>query len=219
MKKTQGTDEYLEAIYVLSTEGQTVLGSVLAQYLDVSRPTVTQMIQKLNQEGYVNQTESREIVLTEEGKQRAEVIVRRHRLIERWLTDVLGFDWATAHEEASRLEYAISERVEKRLAEVLGYPTTCPHGNVIPGSGKVNAMADPISSFPIPSKAKVIRIFEHAEEDPDTLHFLEGNGIVPGAEIELVGVSKLQKELSIIVDKQNIQVPLEIADRILALEV
>ncbi|WP_027417671.1 metal-dependent transcriptional regulator [Aneurinibacillus terranovensis] len=219
MNKKQGMDKYLEAIYILHTEGQNVIGSKLADYLGVARPTVSQTVQRLIALGYVADTDTREIILSDAGVQRAETIIRRHRLLERWLTDVLGFDWAEAHEEASRLESALSERVEKRLAQALGNPTTCPHGNVIPGSGGFVANATPLSQMPIPATVKINRIFEHAEEDMDILRFLEGNGFVPGAEIGLISSSPSEHTITAFINGASVLIPIELAERILAVEV
>ncbi|WDM03043.1 metal-dependent transcriptional regulator [Alicyclobacillus cycloheptanicus] len=178
-------EEYLEAIYILDAEGDTVLASRLADYLDVARPTVTQTVQRMTASGYVATGEGKEIVLTEEGRQLAEKMVRRHRLLERWLTDELGLDWADAHVEAGRLEHAISPKVEERLAERLGNPTTCPHGNVIPGSGARQEQGQPLSQVEGAKTVTVIRIVEQAEEDLELLRFLHKAGIVPGATLRV----------------------------------
>lgn len=185
MPRTHGMDEYLEAIYVLDAEGDVVLASRLADYLDVARPTVTQTVQRMTASGFVAAGEGRSIVLTAEGRRKAEEMVRRHRLLERWLTDELGLDWADAHVEAGRLEHAISPEVENRLAERLGNPTTCPHGNVIPGSGVKQMPGRPLSGMDGGQTVTVIRIVEQAEEDLDLLRFLHRAGIVPGAQVVL----------------------------------
>lgn len=215
MKKTQGIDDYLEAIYILHTEGHTVYGAKVADYLGVARPSVTKMMQRLVSLGYVEDKESRDIRLTSQGLKRAEVVIRRHRLIERWLTDVLGLDWAEAHEEANRLEHAISERVETRLARSLGYPTTCPHGNVIPGSGATISRAVPLSEMAVPATVRISRIFEQVEEDSGILRFLEQNGIVPEAQIQLVSLSPSDDKITVLVQGNEISIPMALAHRIL----
>lgn len=184
MAKTHGTDEYLEAVYILQTEGETVLSSKLADYLGVARPTITQTVQRLTNQGLLSAS-GKEIVLTPEGTKRAERVLRRHRLLERWLTDELGLDWADAHVEAARLEHSISPLVEDRLAQKLGHPQTCPHGNAIPGSGARPLSGTPLDEVSAPAEVKVIRIVELAEEDLDLLRFLHRAGIVPGAVLTL----------------------------------
>src|SRR5438876_9903483 len=115
------------------SEGEPLRSARLADWLGVSRPTVTIGLRRMARDGMVRLTRSKEIELTAAGMKAAEAIVRRHRIMERWLTDALGLDWVTADEEAARLEHAVSDRVESRLWEQLGRPTSCPHGNPIPG--------------------------------------------------------------------------------------
>src|SRR6202171_6457751 len=124
---------YLEAIYYVWQEGETVRSARLADWLSVSRPTVTVGLRRMSRDGMVRLNARKEIELTAKGLRMAEPIVRRHRIMERWLTDALGLDWVTADEEAARLEHAVSDVVEKRLYEALGRPASCPHGNPIPG--------------------------------------------------------------------------------------
>src|ERR1700736_5438728 len=127
---------YLEAIYYIRAEGEPVRSARLADWLSVSRPTVTVALRRMSRDGMVRLNARKEIELTAKGLRMAEAIVRRHRIMERWLTDGLGLDWVTADEEAARLEHAVSDVVERRLYEVLGKPKTCPHGNPIPGYSK-----------------------------------------------------------------------------------
>src|SRR3989454_4759435 len=137
---TRGPSEvvshYLEAIYYMWSEGEPLRSARLADWLGVSRPTVTVALRRMGGYGMVRMNGRKEIELTPSGRRAAEAIVRRHRIMERWLTDGLGLDWVTADEEAARLEHAVSEVVERRLYEVIGRPTTCPHGNPIPGYSK-----------------------------------------------------------------------------------
>ncbi|MCL6637680.1 MAG: metal-dependent transcriptional regulator [Alicyclobacillus sp.] len=216
MPRTHGIQEYLEGIYVLETEGVTVLSSVLADYLGVSRPTVTQTVQRLTAAGLVTTGEGREIVLTEQGRREAEAIVRRHRLLERWLTDELGLDWADAHVEAGRLEHAVSPLVEQRLMERLGRPTTCPHGNVIPGTGAKQAAGKPLTTVARPAAVRVVRILEQAEEDLELLRFLHKAGIVPGALLQVEGGDRpFEAGIPIAVNGQHYALEEEVARRIL----
>src|SRR5450759_3627523 len=123
----------MEAIYYMWTEGEKLRSARLADWQGVRRPTVTVELRRMTGYGMVQMNRRKEIELTPSGRRAAEAIVRRHRIMERWLTDGLGLDWVTADEEAARLEHAVSEVVERRLYEVLGRPGTCPHGNPIPG--------------------------------------------------------------------------------------
>src|SRR5436189_5352853 len=127
---------YLEAIYYMWSEGEPLRSSRLADWLGVSRPTVAVGLRRMTRDGLVSMNGRKEIELTDAGMRAAESIVRRHRIMERWLTDALGLDWVTADEEAARLEHAVSDVVERRLYEALGRPSTCPHGNPIPGRSR-----------------------------------------------------------------------------------
>jgi DtxR family Mn-dependent transcriptional regulator len=216
MARRHGMEEYLEAIYVLEGEGETVLPSKLADYLGVARPTVTQTVHRLTQSGYVRSGEGKEILLTERGRERAEQVVRRHRLLERWLTDELGLDWADAHVEAGRLEHSISTLVEQQLFEHLGHPTTCPHGNVIPGSGATQPAGQPLSDVSAPAEVKVIRIVEMAEEDLELLRFLHRAGIVPGNTLRLVrGINPYEAGIKVVVNGNTYALDAAVARRVL----
>src|SRR5437867_8118118 len=149
---------YLEAIYYIRAEGEFVRSARLADWLGVSRPTVTVALRRMTRDGMVRQTARKEIELTDRGRQAAAAIVRRHRIMERWLTDTLGLDWVAADEEAARLEHAVSEVVERRLYEALGRPRTCPHGNPIPGHSKAAAREVRLASLEAGDGAAVTRV-------------------------------------------------------------
>ena len=127
-------EEYSEAIYELAEDGVPVIQARISERLDVSRPAVSEMVRRMEREDLVKVHESGEITLTSEGKELATTIVRRHRLAECFLTDVLGLNWTDAHSEAGRWEHVISPTVEEAMLRALGDPDTCPHGNPIPGS-------------------------------------------------------------------------------------
>ncbi len=127
-------EEYLEAIHELEEEGTQVIQARLAERLGHSAPAVSEIIRRLKSEGYVT-VDDRAVHLTDKGRTRAESVVRKHRLAERLLTEIIGLPWHKAHVEACRWEHVISDEVEDRLFELLGHPTACPHGNPIPRSG------------------------------------------------------------------------------------
>ena len=187
---TASVQDYLAAIYDLAGSGRPVIGARLAKHMGISAPAVTESIQRLARSGHVRVGRGKEIALTPKGRQVAEVMARRHRLLERWLTDTLGLDWTDAHEEAHRLEHAISPRVEDRLAELLGMPSTCPHGNPIPG------MATPprVEPFPLAlakegTTVVVERITEEAEADKRLLEHLWKNDVRPGRRLRITEVA------------------------------
>jgi len=187
---------YLEAIYYMWSEGEPLRSARLADWIGVSRPTVTIALQRMARDGMVKPTRTKDIELTPKGMAAAESIVRRHRIMERWLTDGLGLDWVTADEEAARLEHAVSDVVEKRLYEVLGRPRTCPHGNPIPGHSKPAAREVRLADVKPGSKAAITRVSEVAErEAPRLLAYLHDRGLTPGRKVHVVAVDDVGKTI------------------------
>lgn len=173
-------EEYAETIFELAEDGISVIQARVAERLGVSRPAVSEMVKRMEREGLVG-SEDGQIVLTAEGMHLATAIVRRHRLAERFLTDILGLNWTDAHSEAGRWEHVISPAVETAMQRVLDDPTTCPHGNPIPGSAYTapdNAVA--LSSVREGDEFTVVRIPEELEFEEGQLAFLEASGLMPG---------------------------------------
>src|SRR5437588_11212914 len=171
---------YLEAIYYMWAEKEPLRSARLADWLGVSRPTVAVGLRRMTRDGLVRMNGRKEIELTSSGMTASESIVRRHRIMERWLTDGLGLDWVTADEEAARLEHAVSDVVEKRLYESLGRPKTCPHGNPIPGHSKPVPREVRLARLTIGSRAAITRVSEVAErEAPRLLAYLHDRGLTP----------------------------------------
>ena len=171
-------EEYCEAIYELREDDVEVIQARIAERLEISRPAVSEMIRRLEGAGLVNIDGA--IKLTEAGNRLAEKVVRRHRLAERFLTDILGLSWADAHTEAGKWEHVISEPVEAAMVRVLGDPTTCPHGNPIPGSDYAPPAAVALDGLTPGSTFTVSRIPEELEFAPGLLKFLEEAAVVPG---------------------------------------
>jgi len=187
---TASVQDYLAGIYDLAGSGKPVIGARLAKHLGVSAPAVTEALQRMARAGYVRLGQGKEVSLTRKGKVMAEVMARRHRLLERWLTDILGLDWTEAHEEAHRLEHALSPRVEDRLAAILGMPSTCPHGNPIPGMVRgARAHAFPLDQATEGSRVVVDRITEEAEADRKLLEHLWRDGVRPGTVLTIEEVA------------------------------
>ena len=174
-------EEYSETIYELAEDGITVIQARIAERLDVSRPAVSEMVRRMDAEGLVVVDDSGQIALTDEGETLATTIVRRHRLAERFLTDILGLDWTSAHHEAGRWEHVISPAVETAMLRVLDDPTTCPHGNPIPGSAYTEPLnAIVMAEIEAGNDFTVVRIPEELEFEPGQLEFLEASGLMPG---------------------------------------
>ena len=174
-------EEYLEAIHELGEEGIVVIQARLAERLGHSAPAVSEMIRRLRDEGYV-EVRGRSVVLTGRGRSKAESVVRKHRLAERLLTDIIGLPWEKAHVEAGRWEHVISDEVEALLVERLGHPTTCPHGNPIPGSGAPATGAVVLAGRALGDHVRLERVTEMVELDQELLSYLSAHGFVPGTE-------------------------------------
>lgn len=173
-------EEYCETIYELREDGVKVIQARIAERLAVSRPAVSLMVKRMEEEGLI-EILNRGVSLTADGEILAQVLVRRHRLAERFLTDILGLSWAEAHHEAGKWEHVISPVVETAMIEVLGDPTTCPHGNPIPGTDYDEPDLHALSSLAVGEMFNVNRIPEELEFSPGLLEFLEGARLIPGA--------------------------------------
>ena len=171
-------EEYCECIFELQEDDVAVIQARIADRLQVSRPAVSEMIKRLEAEGLI--TTDGKIRLTLGGQALAQRIVRRHRIAERFLTDLLGLSWADAHHEAGKWEHVMSDAVESAMDRVLGNPTTCPHGNPIPGSSYDAPSMVPLCDLNVGEQFTVSRIPEELEFTPGLLDFLEEASITPG---------------------------------------
>jgi DtxR family Mn-dependent transcriptional regulator len=205
---------YLEAIWYMRAEGETVTNARLADWLGVSRPTVTAALRRMARDGLVR-TGSREIALTGDGEARAAAVVRRHRVVERWLVDSLGLDWVAADEEAASLEHAVSETVAEALYEALGRPTSCPHGNPIPGRSEAAAGEVRLSALAEGRRAEVTRISEVAErEAPPLLRYLQERRLVPRAHLAVTEVDPIARTLRLKVGDREVTLSHETAGKV-----
>lgn len=177
-------EEYLETIWELEEEGIPVIQARLAEQMNVSAPSVSEMIRRLRGEGWVD-AEGRFITLTDKGRALAISVVRKHRLAERLLTDVIGLPWHKTHVEACRWEHVISDEVEERLVILLGNPATCPHGNVIPGAGGPDRDLSALAGSEPGDHVRLERVTEQVEVDLEALIYLDSHGFIPGADAEV----------------------------------
>lgn len=181
-------EEYCECIYELREDDLDVIQARIAERLQVSRPAVSEMIRRMEAEKLVTTTGSA-IKLTSDGEELATKVVRRHRLAERFLTDMLGLSWAEAHHEAGKWEHVISADVEQAMIRVLNDPTTCPHGNPIPGTAYHAPDAEPLATLGVGKGFTVSRIPEELEFTPGLLEFLESSSITPGKKGKVTAAS------------------------------
>jgi len=193
------TEMYLKTIYELTEEGIVPLRARIAERLGHSGPTVSQTVARMERDGLVVVSGDRHLELTEVGATKAMRVMRKHRLTERLLTDVIGLDWAFVHEEACRWEHVMSDRVEKRLIDLLDHPHFSPYGNPIPGLSELGEVApavdflDGVESLPVvvsrraladgPFSATVARLGEPLQTDVELLERLSSAGVVPSGEI------------------------------------
>jgi len=179
---TVAEEEYLQTIFWLQEAGLPMTGANVARAMQLSAPTVHEMIGRLERDGYVTRGSDKVLQFTADGLEHAEGIVRRHRLIERFLTDVLGIPWDEVHEEAERLEHAMSPVLEARMKAAIGDAKTCPHGHPINVGERIVGV--PLADVVAGATVKVLR-FEH--EGEDVLHYLKDSGIEPGLEGTVAG--------------------------------
>ena len=173
---TVAEEEYLQIMFWLEEAGLPITGANIARAMQLSPPTVHEMIGRLERDGYVSRADDKSLGFTDEGRDHAQAIVRRHRLIERFLTDVLGIPWDEVHEEAERLEHAMSPVLEERMLAAIGDATTCPHGHPIVEGAREHGVL--LADVEPGAEVTVLRFENEAEE---LLHYLKGAGLAPRA--------------------------------------
>src|SRR4051812_49195882 len=182
---TRSVEDYLKAIYQLSPEGRAASTSEIANLLALSAPSVTGMVKRLSEHGLLEHVPYRGVQLTEDGRRAALRMVRRHRLIEAYLVEFLNYSWDTVHEEAERLEHAVSDTMVERMATALGHPTVDPHGDPIPSAdGSIHEMAcTALSEVPVGSTVEISRVHE---SQPERLRYIASLGLRPGVRVTVV---------------------------------
>jgi DtxR family Mn-dependent transcriptional regulator len=183
-------EDYIKAIYVIQNEtDERVSTSALAEYLEVTPPTVSSMVKKLEERGLVDREEYKGVTLTEEGELVALEILRHHRLLESFLTEQLDYDWADVHEEADRLEHHVSDELARRIAEALGNPGVDPHGDPIPDADlrlPESEETTRLAEMEVGDRVLVKRIRHQGDEE---LRYLADAGVRPGVELTVVDVA------------------------------
>jgi DtxR family Mn-dependent transcriptional regulator len=178
---TVAEEEYLQTLFWLQEAGLPMTGANVARAMQLSPPTVHEMVGRLEKDGYITRAPDKAIAFTETGEQHAGEVVSRHRLIERFLTDVLGIPWDEVHEEAERLEHAMSPVLEERMRAAIGNAKTCPHGHPIIAGARIEGV--PLADVEIGASVRVLRFENEAE---DLLHYLKASGLEPGLEGRLL---------------------------------
>jgi DtxR family Mn-dependent transcriptional regulator len=204
---TVAEEEYLQTLFWLDEAGLPMTGANVARAMQLSPPTVHEMIGRLERDGYITRAGDKTISFTESGASHAEGIVRRHRLIERFLTDVLGIPWDEVHEEAERLEHAMSPVLEERMLAAIGDAKTCPHGHPIVAGSRVQGV--PLADVAEGASVKVLRLENEAEE---LLHYLKDAGLEPGLEA-VVGAGD-GEDVVLVADGREIRVTRTVAETV-----
>ncbi len=191
-------EDYLMEIYDMRRDGRSVIAARLTEKMGVAAPTVWNTVHRMQRDGLVDISASKEISLSPEGQTAAESIKRRHLLTERLLVDILGLDWADAHEEAHLIEHTITPRVEARIMTVLGNPTTCPHGNPMPGIDPATwPKTKPLAAAAVGEEWTIDGINEPVEEDHELMTFYQRNGLIPGATLKVTDVASYNATVTI----------------------
>ncbi|NPV06964.1 MAG: metal-dependent transcriptional regulator [Anaerolineae bacterium] len=197
-----GMGEYLEAIFRLGGSDRSVPVPALAEHLGVAGASANEMVRRLAERGLATYEPYKGVVLTEEGRLQAVTVVRRHRLWERFLTDVLGMPWDEVHQEACRLEHATSPQLEERLSRALAGSTSCPHGQAVPGPDGtlVEPEVIPLSDLSLGQEATVEQV---PEENPALLRYLDDLGLRPGREVKLVAAEPFAGPLTLVMGEET----------------
>jgi DtxR family Mn-dependent transcriptional regulator len=175
MEPTVAEQEYLESLFWLFEAGLPMTGANLARAMQLSAPTVSEMLGRLERDGFISRDSSRTISFTPDGRTDAEQLVSRHRMVERFLTDVVGVPWDDVHEEAEKLEHAMTPRFEAYVRAAVADATTCPHGHPINVGHRIDGV--PLADCVVGAKIQILRLENEAE---DLLHYLKAAGVEPG---------------------------------------
>ena len=215
-------EDYLQLIYTMRREGAPVIAARLKERKGVSAPTAWATLRRMERDGLVTLDPEHHVELSSAGEQRAESIIRRHMLAERLLTDILKLNWADVHDEAHRVEHAISPLIERQILMILDNPDTCPHGNPIPGlASRVPSTAYPLRDAREGSSLVVNNIAEHAEDDGSLMHYLERNHLVPDTRLHVDEVALSNATITVSLtdhSDQKVSVGLPAAELVLVRE-
>jgi len=215
-KPSSTVEDYLMEIYDMRRAGRTVIAARLTEKMGVAAPTVWNTVHRMERDGLVAIDETtKEITLALAGQAAAESIKRRHLLTERLLVDILGLDWADAHEEAHLIEHTITPRVEARIMAVLGNPTTCPHGNPLPDvDPATRPKTRPLATAQAGEEWRIDGINEPAEDDHELMTFYQRNGLVPGARLKVREVAAYNSTMTVEIEGRPVTLGMRAAQEL-----
>ncbi len=213
-RPTPTIEDYLGAIYTLDRDGEVVIGRKLADWLEVSAPTVTVTLQRMVRDGWVVMDEDKSIHLTEQGRKAAVSVLRRHMLTELLLAKILGVPWSKVHEEAHRLEHAFSSETAARVAEMVENSEVCPHGNPLPGHEGATRDLLPLLDARPGEPYTLARIHEEIEQNPRLIAYLEQQELVPGAEVTIVEIMPFNETITVLTGHRTVVLGLNVARKV-----
>lgn len=213
---TPTVEDYLMIIRIMQRDGKAVIGAKLATWMGVSAPTVSVTLKRMVRDGWLEMDSEQRFVLTLQGRQAADTVMRRHMLTEHLLTRMLGVPWSRIHAEAGRLEHTLSDMTTERMAEVLNDPAVCPHGNPLPGNENILAELSPLSDARPGSRWRIMRVDEEGEENQDLLNFMEEQGLLPGVTVIVTGISRVNQTVTVTAAERTVVLGLSAARHLYA---
>jgi DtxR family Mn-dependent transcriptional regulator len=213
-RPTPRVEDYLGVIYTLDRDQEPVISARLAEWMDVSAPTVTATVRRMVRDGWVTLDAQKEIRLTDKGREAAQSVLRRHMLSELLLARLLNVPWSQVHHEADEMEHTISRDTMVRLQERLDDPQTCPHGNPLPGHEGLLKQWIPLTETETGDRITIKRVHESAEENRDLMRFLEEQGLIPGAEAIVEQIIPFNRTVSLQVEGRVVVLGFAVAERL-----
>jgi DtxR family Mn-dependent transcriptional regulator len=211
-RPTPTIEDYLGVIYTMERDGEPVIGARLAEWMEVSPPTVTATVKRMVRDGWVIANERREIQLTAAGRRAAASVVRRHMLTELLLARVLEVPWSRVHHEADEMEHTISGDTMQRLLDRLENPQTCPHGNPLPGHEALVQELMPLTAARPGQRVLIRRVHESAEQNRQLMVFLEAHNVMPGTEAQVGEVIDFNRTVSLQVGDDSVVLGFPVAE-------
>ncbi len=203
-RPTPTVEDYLAIMYVMERDGEEIIAARLAESLDVTPPTVTVTLKRMERDGWIESEGPKEIHLTPQGCDAASSVIRRHMLTEWMLARMLKIPWSDVHSQAHAIEHSLSDDIEDSLRQNLEDPQLCPHGNPLPGYEYVTSSWVPLAEMPEGARVTIRRIHETAEGDEALMQFLEGHGLVPGAQARIEQVLPFNQTITLSIEGQRV---------------
>jgi DtxR family Mn-dependent transcriptional regulator len=205
-RPTPTIEDYLAILYVMEQDGDEIIAARLAESLEVSPPTVTVTLKRMERDGWIAVNPKKGLYLTKAGYKAASSVIRRHMLTEWMLARMLKIPWSRLHADADQLEHSISDEIENQMRANLNDPQTCPHGNPLPGYEHVADNWLPLMDVAVGKKVIIRRIHEAAEDDPELMQFLEDHGIIPGGVAEVTDLLAFNQTVGLKIGNENVTI-------------